>query len=131
MGRRKKIVDPVEEVIEGDESSESHAPVKDFHWSDDGPRYNVMVEFDDSCDGYRHYGSFFETEDLELAKHECLARFEDQNKTTLIHDRAERNKEIVRHEAVKTDGSTPTPVVDKRKKSPPQDKEVKTVTRKL
>lgn len=103
MGRRKKAVEPeAEEEILGNEEGEENprGPIKEFHWSDDGPRYKVMIELPDSVQGSRHYGTFLETEDLAIAKHECLATFEDKNKTTLIMDRAE-NQEIVRHEAVK------------------------------
>ena len=115
MGRRKKT-EIVEEVSE-ESSEEKPYPPKEFHWSDDGPRYCVMMEFDDSYPGYRHYGAFFETEDLALAKHECLAQFEECNKTTLIMDRAERHKEIVRYEAIKDEHSTETEKSDSGKKS--------------
>jgi len=129
MGRRKKVVEPEadEEILADEEGAETpRGPLKDFHWSDDGPRYNVMIELPDSVPGTRHYGTFLETEDLAIAKHECLARFEDDNKTTLIMDRAEHNREIVRHEAQPTvkddshdDTTTAEPVPPRARKSRP------------
>jgi hypothetical protein len=108
MGRRKKTEIP--EEVTGP-SDEGQYPPKEHHWSDDGLRYCVMMEFDDGYPGYRHYGAFFETEDLALAKQECLAQFKECNRTTLIIDRAERHKEIVRHEVEAKeikDGEIPT-----------------------
>lgn len=103
MGRRKKVVEePEDEVLLAEEET-PRAPLKPFHWSDDGPRYNVMVELPDSVVGTRHYGTFFETEELAEAKKVCLEKFTNENKTTLIHDRAERNSEIVGHEAIQSE----------------------------
>lgn len=113
MGRRKKIVDEEPEEVEA--SEEASYPPKEFHWSDDGPQYSVMVEFDDGYEGYRHYGTFFETNSLAEAKRECLAMFESRNKTTLIHDRAEHNREIVRHEAEKITDDTPANIPPPKK----------------
>lgn len=101
MGRRKKIIEEPEEILVDD--VETHRdPSKDFHWSDDGPQYNVMIELPDSVPSTRHYKTFLETDDLVIAKHECLAMFEDKNKTTFIMDRAEHNREILRYEAPPT-----------------------------
>lgn len=126
MGRRKKV-DPVDEpeetILADEEGSEEkpRGPIKDHHWSDDGPRYNVMIELPDSVPGTRHYGTFLETDDLVIAKHECQAMFEDKNKTTLIMDRAEWNREIVRHEAEKVEpaGEVQEAIPEKRKRSAP------------
>jgi hypothetical protein len=107
MGRRKKVDSPpeIEEneedlIIEGEEEQPPR-PYKDHHWSDDGPRYCVYKELPDSVPGTRHFGGFFETENLAFAKHECLEQFESENITTFVLDRAEHNAEIVRHEATK------------------------------
>ena len=125
MGRRKKIdpVDEPEEILadeEGSEEEKLRGPIKDHHWSDDGPRYNVMIELPDSVPGTRHYGTFLETDDLAIAKHECQAMFEDKNKTTLIMDRAEWNREIVRHEAeqVEPSGEVQEDVPEKKRSAP-------------
>lgn len=106
MGRRKKVVE--EEISENEvgleevpEKASPPKPFKEHHWSDDGPRYNVYIEAEDSDLGYRTYVSFHETDDLEEAKFWCLEKFEIENRTTIIYDRAEWNREIVRHEAVK------------------------------
>jgi hypothetical protein len=105
MAKRKKVIEEPEEIL-AEEAETPSAPIKDHHWSDDGPRYNVMKEAPESDPpGTRIYRTFFETDDLALAKHECLAQFEAENKTTLIMDRAEWNKEIVRHESYQTTGT--------------------------
>jgi len=85
-----------DEIIEGDE--ELRPPIPPFHWSQDGPRYQIQVELPDSKVGTRHYKCFKETDDLAKAKSYCLDKFEKENKTTFILDRAERNKEILRYE---------------------------------
>jgi len=102
--RKKSEEEDFPEVEENQEDLvEDYRPrtYKRHEWSDDGARYNVMKELPDSVPGTRHYGTFFETKDLATAKHECFAHFQDYNVTTLIVDRAERNSEIVRHEAEK------------------------------
>lgn len=86
-----------DEIIEGDE--EAKPPRPPYHWSDNGPRYQIMVELPTSVPGSRHYKCFKETNDLPQAKSYCLAKFEKENKTTLIFDRAEFNKEILRYES--------------------------------
>lgn len=98
MGRRKKIVEESNEIVD-DSAEMPRGPSKEFHWSDDGPQYNVMIELSDSVPSTRHYKTFLETNDLAIAKHECLAMFEDENKTTFIMDRSDHNREILRYEA--------------------------------
>lgn len=102
MKKTKAPKQEIEEIVEGEVEEEivisNH---KEHHWSDDGPRYNVFRELSDSVPGTLHYGSFFETNKLDLAKEQCLAEFEKHNVTTFILDRAERMEKIVVHEAVK------------------------------
>jgi len=103
--RKKSDQDDFPEVEENQEDlvEENYTlrAYKKHEWSDDGLRYNVMKELPDSTPGSRHYATFFETKDLAIAKHECIAYFEDNNVTTLIFDRLDRNSEIIRHEADK------------------------------
>ncbi len=77
MAKKKAKKTEVEE-ISVDGQRETH------HWSDDGTR---------------HYGGFYETDNLATAKKECLAKFEKTGKTTLVLDRSAGNAEIYRHEA--------------------------------
>ena len=101
--RKKKEIEEIEkesdndEIIEGDE--EPRPTIPPFHWSQDGPRYQIQIELPDSKPGTRHFKCFKETDDLAKAKSYCLDKFEKENKTTFILDRAEHNKEILRYES--------------------------------
>ena len=76
MGRRKKVDSPpeIEEneedlIIEGEEEQPPR-PYKDHHWSDDGPRYNVMKELPDSehnAEIVRHEATKIEPKEIGVA----------------------------------------------------------------
>ncbi len=92
--KAKKAVEE-EEIIEGDEIK---TPFKPHHWSNNGLKYYIMIEMDDSKPGTRHYQQIHECEELSEAKKYSLAKYEKENKTIIVYDRSEAGIEVIRHE---------------------------------
>ena len=113
MGRKKKIVP--EDLDPELEDDGPQLPIKDHHWSDDGPRYNAMVETEHSK-GYRVYSSFFESQNLSDAKNKCLEKFNKDKKPVVLLDRAEFCSEVLRYESTDSEIKN-EPTSKKRKQS--------------
>lgn len=96
MAKKKaktKVVE--EEIIEGDEVK---TPFKSYKWSNNGLKYQIVIEMDDSKPGTRHFQFIHECEELSEAKKYSLAKYEKENKTIIVYDRSDAGVEVIRHE---------------------------------
>lgn len=103
---------------------------KEHHWSDDGDKYYVVVETDESSDGCRCYKTFFETNVLSEAKDACFEKFNESNRTTVVYDRSDRRSEVIRYEAEKKKEVESLEKIQNIEVKPPKQKKPMTVARK-